>query len=154
MSGSRKTAWIALAFLFSVGLGILAVVLVGQAQDRATQDMISRADRLRVPSSWAVLNERIQGERIWCIGDVPCPSLHRRWAVNAELGKTEFAEVIRSAGWDVTVEGDCLRRSNLGGPVGVCSAHAQDGVYNYLFSLESLRPGAPHELIFEVDPRN
>jgi hypothetical protein len=139
-------------------LGALAVVvvaalfLVRAAEDKVTEDLLSRVSRFSVSAGWTQESDIVRPERFLCFDTNPCPSIYRRWTVGQELSIDDLKAVVSKAGVDMKTDGTCLRRGNDIGATTVCSSSGSDGEYDYLINVTSPDKNEPYLVVFTVRP--
>ena len=145
----KRRTGIILAAVLIVGVSFF---LIRAVDDRSTDDMVSRADRLAIPSAWSQLDNIVRREQFLCISTNPCPSIARRWDTGTELTPADLQAIAAPASLALKVDGTCQRRPNSGGNIPVCTGTATDGDYDYRLAVASPGPGEPVEFILEVKP--
>lgn len=139
-------------------LGVLVVVaaaalfLVRAAEDKVTDDLLSRVSRFSIPADWSQEDDVIRPERFLCFDTNPCPSIYRRWNTGKELTAEDLKAVVSKAGVDMKTDGTCSRRSNDIGVTTVCSSSGNDGEYDYLLNVTSPDKNEPDLVILSVRP--
>ena len=114
----RRTVIILAAVALIVGVSFF---LIRAADDRTTADMVSRSDRLGIPSTWKQLDNIERRDQFLCISTNPCPSLARQWATGTELTPADLQAIAAPGYLSLKVEGTCQRRPNSGGNIPVCT---------------------------------
>lgn len=138
-----------------VVVGAIAYFLIRAAEDRVTDDMVSRAGQFSIPSDWKLEDNVVRREMFLCIDTNPCPSIARRWNTGRELTVDDLKAMSSKASFAMNVEGTCTRRPNVGGPTTVCSSSGTDGVYDYSLNVSS--PGKNDKsnvVVFLVEPHH
>jgi hypothetical protein len=120
-----------------VVVGAVAYFFVRAAEDRVTDDMVSRAGQFSIPSDWKLEDNVVRREMFLCMETNPCPSIARRWSTGRELTVDDLRTFSSKAPFAMNVEGTCSRRPNVGGPTTVCSSSGNDGVYDYSLNVSS-----------------
>jgi hypothetical protein len=118
----RRRTLTRLLITFVGAVLVLTVALVVGFWPRDAHELTSVADQLTVPSTWSVVADRAEPRRLICLGDSPCPSLNRTWAVGTNLTGAQFAALVRGTGWNLSVDPDCALRPNTYGRQKACSA--------------------------------
>jgi hypothetical protein len=91
----------------------------------------SIADQLQPGNDWQVISTQTEPPRIICLGDNPCPSVHRTWKTSAILSRPEFEQLLTASGWqDFAIEGDCAPKTNSFSAATVCSASGTRDQFN------------------------
>jgi len=132
-------------------VAVVALFLVRSAEDKLTEDVVSRANRLAIPSGWTQLVDIVRREQLLCISTNPCPSINRRWETGTELTLTDLQAIASPAGITLKVEGTCQRQANVGGDTSLCSGVGNDGTYVY--TLTAVSPGVGEKDQFTLDIR-
>ncbi|WP_223979675.1 hypothetical protein [Arthrobacter sp. NicSoilB8] len=139
-------------------IGVVALVaaaaffLVRAAEDRVTADMLSRADRLAIPSDWKKTVDIVRGEQFLCLDTNPCPSIARQWDSGAKLATADLQAVVAPAGLTLKIDGTCQRKPNESGTIPVCTGTGTDGDYNYIVGIVSASQSEPDIFTLEVRP--
>lgn len=145
----RKTGVIIAAVLV---LAAAAFFFVRAAEDRVTDDLVSRVDRFAIPATWTLESEIVRPERFLCMDTNPCPSIYRRWSAGKELTPGDIQAVASGVGFKMTTEGTCQRRSNDIGPTLACSSSGSDGQYDYIMNVTDRDGTEPHLVVLSVRP--
>ncbi|GAB3548473.1 hypothetical protein GCM10027404_12420 [Arthrobacter tumbae] len=146
----RKVAgWLCIGIILAWAGAFLVMKTV---HDRVTQNLVSVADEFVVPSDWTLIAENIETEKLICLNGNPCPSLHRRWQANEQLAEIHLHLLAATAGWDFSLDRDCVRHENVFGSTTLCSATGSRDGYDYIFRINSPEPGADSTLILNVQP--
>lgn len=139
-----------------IGLVVLAAgvsfFFVRQAEEKVTADLVTRIDRIRVPSGWTLEEDVVRDERFLCMDTNPCPSVYRRWNTGKQVTEDDLRAVSSTTGFPMTTDGTCVRRANVGGPSPVCSARGTDGDYDYQLNVISPGKDAAALLVLLVEP--
>ena len=133
-------------------VAVAAFFLVRAAEDRVTADMVSRADRLAIPSEWQKTVDIVRGEQFLCMDTNPCPSLARQWDTGTKLTAVDLQAVAAPAGLRLKIEGTCQRKPNESGIIPVCIGTGTDGDYNYLIGVVSPSQSESDTFTLEVRP--
>jgi hypothetical protein len=144
----KRIVGIVLAAVHVVGLG--AFFVVRSAEDKVTDDMLSRTARFAIPADWKLTDETVRPERFMCISTNPCPSLFRRWDAGRELTDSDVTAVLAEVGVEMKADRPCERRSNVNGNSPVCTSSGSDGELHYSFTVWSPGPGGPQDAVLEV----
>lgn len=122
-----------------IGLGLVVFALLYTGSKKPIESI---ADQFSVDSSWQPIASRTEPPRLICLGDNPCPSVHRAWNTNGVVSLADFEQSLAESGWsDFTVEGDCMPKENVQVAVTLCSAvGARDG-----FEVKAYSTGTAHE---------
>ncbi|MFF2244290.1 hypothetical protein ACFVTM_08945 [Arthrobacter sp. NPDC058130] len=139
-------------------IGVVALIaaaacfLVRAAEDRVTADIVSRVDRLAVPSDWKKTVDIVRGERFLCLDTNPCPSIARQWDSGMKLAAADLRAVVAPAGLTLEIDGTCQRKPNESGTVPVCTGTGTAGHYNYIVGIVSASRSEPDVFTLEVRP--
>ena len=133
---SKKNIFITLGIIF----GAITAFLVWFFYVGSPKEMISVADQLKTDPDWELVSEGIQPPRTVCI-DGDCPSLSRQWETDHTLSRDEFAALLQKSGWNLTIYGDCLPKTNaFGSNISVCSAKGNIGKYRVVVGISASNP--------------
>lgn len=116
-----------------VALGLIALSIVAFAfilfYKGSAQHIESIANQLEVGRDWQAVSSQTEPPRIACLGDNPCPSVHRAWKTGSSLSRAELSELLQASGWgDFSIDNDCLPKKNVQGFTTVCGASgSRDG---------------------------
>lgn len=113
--------------LMLVTLGMVIVLLGATAfiflYKGSSSDIESIADQLRTNKDWQLVTSSTEPPRIICLGDNPCPSVHRAWRTNAVLSRSDFEKLLTASDWgDFVIEDDCTPQKNVLDRMTVCRA--------------------------------
>lgn len=133
-------------------LGVTAFFVVRSAEDKVTADMLSRAERLAIPSDWKLARETIRPERYMCVSTNPCPSLYRRWDTGKELTDDDVAVLKSGLGFKMMTDHPCRRPTNGSGVITLCSITGTDGEFDFLLTVTSPGPSEPQLVTLIVGP--
>lgn len=145
----KRIVGIVLAAVLVVGLG--AFFVIRSAENKVTDDMLSRAGRFAIPSDWKLTDETVRPERFMCISTNPCPSLSRRWDTGKELTDDDIKAVFSGLGFEMKSDGPCRRQSNVIGSSPICILSGSDGEFEYSFTVFSPAPGAPQRVALAAE---
>jgi hypothetical protein len=148
----RKTAIIVAVITGLVVAVVASLFLVRVAEDRVTQDLVSRVDHFSIPADWVQESEIVRPERFLCMSTNPCPSIYRRWNAGTELTPDELQGVVTGVGFEMKTEGTCQRRPNDIGPTSVCTSSGTDGEYDYIMNVTDRDGAEPRLVVLDVRP--
>lgn len=146
----KKKTIIMIAAVLAVAASL---ILVRMAENRDTEDLLSRVDRFSVPPGWAQEDDVVRPVRYLCFDTNPCPSIYRSWNAGKEIAPTDLAAMVSKSGFEMKVDGSCTRKPRDIGPTTVCSSSGNDGQYQYLLNVRSPGPGQPDLIILNVSPQ-
>lgn len=118
-----------------ITLGVVIILLGAMVfiflQKGSSGEIESIADQLQTDKDWQLVTSLTEPPRIICLGDNPCPSVHRAWRTNAVLSRSEFEKLLAASGWsDFVIEDDCIPDSNRLDGGTVCSALGVRNAYD------------------------
>jgi hypothetical protein len=148
----RKTAIIVAVITGLVVAVAASLFLVRAAEDRVTQDLLSRVDHFSIPPGWIQTDDIVRPERFLCMSTNPCPSISRRWSAGEDLTFDEFKAVVAGTGFEMKTEGTCQRRAEAIGPTTVCDSSGTDGDYDYILNVTSPDANEPNVVALSVRP--
>lgn len=149
----RKSGLILAAVLAVVLVAAVAgVFLVRAAEERVTQDLVSRVDHFSIPPSWTQVDDIVRPERFLCVSTNPCPSISRRWNAGQDLTFDELKAVVAGTGFEMKTEGTCQRRAEDIGATTVCDSAGTDGDYDYILNVTSPDANEPDLVALSVRP--
>lgn len=101
------------------------------------------ADQFQPQAGWELANERVEPPRLICLGDVPCPSLQRRWQTSTPVTPADPASAARH--WDLTLPDRCDPDPDTYGPQTICEATGTTGDYTVrVWVTVDVTTDAPH----------
>jgi hypothetical protein len=129
-----------------------SLFLVRAAEDKVTDNLVSRVDRFNIPADWTQDSNIVRPERFLCLDTNPCPSIYRRWNTGKKLTLDDLKAVSSSAGLDMKTEGSCQRQPNDNSAGTVCSSSGTDGDYDYIVNVISTDQNEPDLFVLAVRP--
>ena len=142
---AKKAAVILLAIaavlVSATGLSFVHNQVSGTKKE--TAKLISIADQLQAGPDWGRPGESVGYRGIFCRPDSGCAELARRWSPVPGLTGTDLQARIDAAGWDLVLDGDCIRKPEDSGLKTLC--HGEGTVHGYevwvsVVSESSYRP--------------
>lgn len=82
--------------------------------------MLSRTERFAIPVDGKLDDSVVRRKMFLCISTNPCPSIAKRWNTGRELTVADLKSLSSNAGFEISIEGTCTRRPNVGGTTTVC----------------------------------
>jgi hypothetical protein len=98
---------VALSVVFAlilVGVGGCGLLVFGHG---STKEIEAVADKLQPDPNWTLRVNEVLPPRLMCTDGV-CPSIFRIWESNLPLDYQGFQALVRAAGWDFPIVGECL----------------------------------------------
>lgn len=115
-----KALAIAVLSVLVLGLGFFVFALLYTGDKKPIESV---ADQLNSGPDWRLATSSTVPPRIVCLGDNPCPSVHRAWTTGDIVTRTEFEQLLSVSGWnDFAIEGDCVPQRNVLDQMTVCRA--------------------------------
>jgi hypothetical protein len=153
--GERSEAkkWNLLAVITVLLAALTAsLFLVRAAEERVTQDLLSRVDHFSIPPGWIQTVDIVRPEQFLCMSANPCPSISRRWSAGEDLTFDELKAVVAETGFEMKTEGTCQRRAEAIGATTVCDSSGTDGDYDYILNVTSPDANEPNVVALSVRP--
>lgn len=127
MNKQLKHQKITIKQLMLITLGVVIILLGAMVfiflQKGSSSEIESIADQLQTDQDWQLVTSLTEPPRIICLGDNPCPSVHRAWRTNAVLSRSEFEKLLAASGWsDFVIEDDCTPQKNVLDRMTTCRA--------------------------------
>lgn len=149
----KRRSGIILAVIIVLLAAVTAsLFLVRAAEDRVTQDLLSRVDHFSIPPGWVQTDDLVRPERFLCLSTNPCPSISRRWSAGEDLTANELKAVVAGSGFEMNTKGTCQRRAEAIGPTTVCDSSGTDGDYDYILNVTSPGANEPNVVALSVRP--
>ena len=135
-----------------IGLGLVVFALLYTGSKKPIESI---ADQFSVDSSWQPIAFRTEPPRLICLGDNPCPSVHRAWNTNGVVSLADFEQSLAESGWsDFVIEGDCVPKENVRGGATVCAAAGVRDEFDVRVSVDgSLYDTQDNKVILSIRPR-
>lgn len=105
--------------------------------------MESTANQMHPGSNWSATDNRVLGSFLCTPGDIPCNSLQRRWETDRRPTLEEFQGLLKNAGWDLPVDGNCQQPVGSSGLIELCSARGAVGPYDVKLAVVTEDNGGP-----------
>lgn len=139
-----------------VATGIFILIFIGfgfaATLEGDTTPIKNVANQLRVDSKWKLVSERVDGPRMVCLGDAPCPSLHRVWDAGALIKPEEFKKLVKDSGWNLLVKDQCNKETSIDKAVLYCTAQGTvDGYSVSLWVSKSQKTSNAHGIVLSID---
>ncbi|MCC3292867.1 hypothetical protein [Arthrobacter sp. zg-Y1110] len=108
-----------------------------------TARMTAIADLLPADPGWERTSDHLGYNGYLCAPDTGCAEMQRRWNLAQGISAEDLQSRIDAAGWDMELEGDCIREPDDSGQLTLCSAEGTVQGYDVwlnVISLSSYRP--------------
>ena len=143
LAGKTAAAFLAIFSTVLVGAGLFFVQGQVSGTKKETARLISIADQLQTDTDWGDHGGYVGYRGIFCRPDSGCAELARRWRPVPGLTGADLQARIDAAGWDLMLDGDCIRKPNDSGLKTLCRGEgAVQGyeVWVRVISESSYRP--------------
>lgn len=111
-----------------IGLGLVVFALLYTGSKKPIESI---ANQLRIGSDWQVVTSVTVPPRIICLGDNPCPSVHRAWTTTSAVTRADFEQLLSVSGWqDFAIDDDCVPQKNVLDQMTVCRATGARNGFN------------------------
>ena len=104
------------------GAGVFAVHVQESGTAAESKRMAAIADQFPADPGWPRNPDHFNGDGYFCSPDSGCASMQRRWTSAPGLTAEDLQARIDAAGWDMKLEGDCVRTPEMSGSRSLCGA--------------------------------
>lgn len=148
----RKTGWKIGSVVIVIVFGCMIWGIVSLFWMGGTEKIEAVANQFTPEKDWVLVQEEIVAPRSFC-GDVTCPSVYRQWDTGHTLSKQELTTLLQKAGWDTTVDGDCVLDSkDSSEKVTVCSTESVvNNAYRIYVSVSVLKSSQKPQVSLRVE---
>lgn len=148
-SGPLRNAVLTAAVIAAALSGALAYVVHDHIADTKTEAarMTSIADQLEADPGWSEPSNNTGHLGYICRPFTGCAELQRRWASVPGLDAEDLQQRIDAAGWEMTINGDCLREPDTSGQATLCHASGFIQGYEVRISVLSKSSYEPESML-------
>lgn len=136
---------IASAVLAGAGLFFVQDQITGTREE--TAKMISIADQLPAGPGWSEPGDNFGYQGYICRPFTGCAEMQRRWAPVPGLDADDLQQRIDSAGWEMAIDGDCIREPDTSGLATLCRAEGFVQGYEVRISVLSKSSYEPEAML-------